>query len=216
TSGAVQLATQVETEGGTLTMKAVTPGGLSAAAMTWTGAHVFQSADASAGEVVAIDLDRASATPAANDLLMALRWKMRDASGGTDIAGKLVAKLLDPTAGSEDAELHALTVVAGALAARRVVGAGGYPPNATGGDKGGDTINARGIYQNGVPHAASDVSIQSGTTHAPALTDHGKTFIYANAAGCTVPLPAASGLFAGWSIRLHNASTGSVIVNRSS
>src|SRR5262249_61812977 len=94
TSGAVQLATQVETEGGTLTTKAVTPGGLSAAAMAWTGAHVFQSAEAGAGEAAAIDLDRASATPPANDLLMALRWKMRDAGGGTDIAATLVAKLL--------------------------------------------------------------------------------------------------------------------------
>ena len=214
--GAVQLATQGETEAGALTTKAVTPGGLALAAMTWTGTHVFQSADAGTGEVVAIDLDRASASPAPNDLLMALRWKMRDSGAGVDIAAKLVAKLLDPTAASEDAELHAFTVVAGALAARLVVGAGIYTPNATGGDKGSDTVNAQGIYQNGVPHAASDVSIQSGTTHSPTLADHGKTFIYTNAAGCTVTLPAASGLFAGWSIGLQNASGGAVTVNRSS
>src|SRR5882724_6878379 len=51
--GAVQLATQVETEGGTSTAKAVTPGGLAPAAMTWTGTHIFQSADAGAGEIIA-------------------------------------------------------------------------------------------------------------------------------------------------------------------
>ncbi len=215
-AGAVQLATQVETEGGASTAKAVTPGGLAPAAMTWTGTHVFQSGDAGAGEIVAIDLDRASATPAANDLLMALRWKMRDAGGGTDFAAKLVAKLLDPTAGSEDAELHFATLVAGTLAARLILGQGLYTPNATGGDKGGDTINAQGVYQNGVPQAASDVSIQAGSTHSPALADHGKTFIYTNAAGCTVTLPAASGLFAGWSIKVISSSAGSITFNRSS
>lgn len=62
--GAVQLATQTETEAGASAAKAVTPAGLAPAAMTWTGAHVFQSSDAGAGEIVAIDLDRASPTPA--------------------------------------------------------------------------------------------------------------------------------------------------------
>src|SRR5882672_12163701 len=150
-AGAVQLATQVETEGGTSTSKAVTPGGLAPAAMTWTGTHVFQSADAGAGEIIAIDLDRASATPAANDLLMALRWKMRDAGGGTDFAAKLIAKLLDPTAGSEDAELQFATLVAGTLAARLILGQGLYTPNAAGGDKGADTINAVELYARGNP-----------------------------------------------------------------
>jgi hypothetical protein len=214
--GAVQLATQVETEGGTLTTKAVTPGGLAPAAMTWTGTHVFQSGDAGAGEVIAIDLDRASATPAANDLLMALRWKMRDAAGGTDFAAKLVAKLLDPTAGSEDAELQFATLVAGTLAARLTLGQGLYTPNATGGDKGVDTINASVIYQDGIPHAASDVSIQSSTAHSPTLADHGKTFIYTNAGGCTVTLPAISGVFSGYAIRIVNSSGGTIILNRSS
>ena len=127
---------------------------------------------------------------------MALRWKMRDAGGGTDFAAKLVAKLLDPTAGSEDAELQFATLVAGTLAARLILGQGLYTPNATGGDKGGDTINAQGIFQNGVPRAASDVSIQSGTAHSPTLADHGKTFIYTNAAGCTVTLPGGE-----WALR---------------
>jgi len=214
--GAVQLATQVETEGGTSTAKAVTPGGLAPAAMTWTGTHVFQSADAGAGEVIAIDLDRASATPAANDLLMALRWKMRDAGGGTDFAAKLVAKLLDPTAGSEDAELQFATLVAGTLAARLILGQGLYTPNASGGDKGADTINASTMYQSGVAVAQSDVSIQSTTTHTPALTDHGKTFIYTNPSGCTVTLPAVSGLFAGFKIRAVVATgAGAVVLNRS-
>src|SRR4029434_6838047 len=107
-------------------------------------------------------------------------------------------------------------LVAGTLATRLVLGQGLYTPNATGGDKGSDSINAQGIYQHRVAHAASDVANQSGTTHSPALADHGKTFIYTNAAGCTVTLPAASGLFAGWSIRVISASAGAVTFNRSS
>jgi len=214
--GAVQLATQTETEAGASAAKAVTPAGLAPAAMTWTGAHVFQSGDSGAGETVAIDLDRASATPAANDLLMALRWKMRDAAGGTDVAAKLVAKLLDPTAGSEDAELQFATLVAGTLAARLILGQGLYTVGAIGGDKGVNTINASGIYQDGVPHAASDVLIQSGATHSPTLADHGKTFVYTNASGCTVTLPVVSGLFSGYSIRIVNSSGGVVTLNRSS
>jgi hypothetical protein len=133
--GAVQLATQAETEAGASAVKAVTPAGLAPALMTWTGTHVFQSADAGAGEIVAIDLDRASPTPAANDLLMALRWKMRDAGGGIDYAAKLVAKLLDTSVGNEDAELQFATLVASTLATRLVLGQGLYTPNATGGTR---------------------------------------------------------------------------------
>jgi hypothetical protein len=201
-AGAVKLASQAETEAGASAAKAVTPAGLAPAAMTWTAAHVFQSADAGAGEIVAIDLDRASTTPAANDLLMALRWKMRDAGGGIDVAAKLIAKLLDPTAGSEDAELQFATLVAGALAARLILGQGLYTPNATGGDKGSDTINAAGYYTNGVPIAASEV-IVSGTSASPSLVDHGKVYI-PSAAGFTLTLPAVSGLFNGYKIGLQN------------
>jgi hypothetical protein len=215
-AGAVQLATQAETEAGASAAKAVTPAGLAPAAMTWTGPHVFQSADAGAGEIVAIDLDRASATPAANDLLMALRWRMRDGAGGTDIAAKLVAKLLDPAAGNEDAELQFATLVAGSLAARLVLGQGLYAAGAVGGDKGANTINASGLYQDGIPHAASDLVLQSGATHSPTLADHGKTFIYTNAGGCVVTLPAIAGLFSGFKIGAIVASgAGAVTFNRS-
>jgi len=212
--GAVQLATQVETEGGSSTAKAITPGGLAPAAMTWTGTHVFQSGDAGAGEIVAIDLDRASATPAANDLLMALRWKMRDGAGGTDVAAKLVAKLLDPTAGSEDAELQFATLVAGTLAARLVLGNGLYTPNAVGGDKGADTINAVELYARGNALGYHTVVTQSGTTYTLVQNDLNATVKFTNVGGCTVTLPSIAAVGAGWRVRLHNASGGDVTVQR--
>jgi hypothetical protein len=214
-AGAVQLASAVETGEGSSAAKAVTPAGLAAAEMTWTAPHVFRSVDAGAAEAVAIDLDRASPTPAANDLLMALRWKMRDAGGGTDVAAKLVAKLLDATAGSEDAELQFATLAAGAVAARLILGQGLYTPGAAGGDKGADTINAQAIYQNGVPHAMSDV-IVTGTSASPALADHGKLYIPTDA-GFALTLPALSGLFNGYKLGLHNqCSSGACLATRSS
>jgi hypothetical protein len=214
TSGAVQLATQVETEGGTTTTKAITPGVLAPAAMTWTGTHVFQSSDPGPGEIVAIDLDRASATPAANDLLMALRWRMRDGGGGSDFAAKLVAKLLDPTAGNEDAELQFATLVAGTLATRPILGQGLYTPSAIGGDRGADTINASSCYTNGILMASSDV-IVSGVSATPNLADHGKMYI-PTGGGFSITLPALSSLFNGYRVGLQNQiSSGTCVANRS-
>ncbi len=211
--GAVQLAAQADVEAGSAPAKAVTPAGLSPAAMTWTGPHVFRSADAGADEKIGIDLDRASATPAANDLLMALRWLMRDVGGGTDVAAKLVAKLVDPTAGNEDAELQFATIVAGTLAARLIVGQGLYTPGAVGGDKGTDTINATRYYMNGTLVAASEV-IVTGTSATPSPTDHGKLYI-PTGAGFTLTLPALSGLFNGYKIGLQNhIASGSCVANR--
>jgi hypothetical protein len=169
TSGAVRLATQAETEAGSTATKAVTPAGLAPAAMTWSGAHVFRSADASADEKAAIDLDRASPTPAANDLLMALRWLMRDAGGGTDVAAKLVARLLDPTAGSEDAELAFHSLVSGALAERMTLGQGLKVGNPTGGDPGPGKINAADVQVNGASIAfapASEAEMEAATSTA--------------------------------------------------
>jgi hypothetical protein len=157
-AGAVPLASQSEIEAGASTAKAVTPGGLAPAAMTWTGKHSFRSADAGAGEIAAIDLDRASATPAANDLLMALRWLMRDGGGGTDVAAKLVARLLDPTAGSEDAELGFFSLAGGALAERMTLGQGLKLGAPTGGDPGAGKINAVDLQVNGVSIATAPAS----------------------------------------------------------
>lgn len=213
--GGVQLATQVETESGALTTKAITPGALAPAAMTWTGAHVFQSSDPGAGEIAAIDLDRASASPAANDLLMALRWKMRDGGGGTDIAAKLVAKLLDPLAGSEDAELQFATLVAGSLAARLILGQGLYTPSAAGGDKGTDTINAVELYARGNPLGYHAISTQSGASYTVVQGDLNTTVKLTNGAGCTVNLPTAAVVGGGWRVRLWNASGADVAVQRS-
>lgn len=217
TPGAVQLASSTETGEGSLTGKAVTPAGLAAAAMIWGSPHIFRSLDSGATEVAAIDLDRASSAPAANDLLMALRWKMRDSGGGTDVAAKLVAKLLDATTGSEDAELCFHSLANGGLQERMTLGQGLKVGAPNGGDLGAGSINAVHYYSNGVRVPTSDVEVVSGTTHAPVVTDHGKTFVYTHVSGCTVTLPEIATVFAGYRVALVNESSGgAILVNRSS
>ncbi len=213
-AGAVELATQAEIEVGGDATRAVTPAGLAPAAMTWTGAHVFRSGDAGAGEVTAIDLDRASASPAASDMLMALRWLMRDSGGGTDVAAKIAARLLDPAAGSEDAELLFSSLVAGTLAARLAVGRGLYTAGAAGGDKGPDTLNASEVHARGNPLGYQAVGVQAGATYALVQNDIATTVKLTNAAGCTVTLPAIAAVGAGWRVRLMNAGGGDVTVQR--
>lgn len=98
-----------------------------------------------------------SASPAANDEATLERFTIRNATPADKIAFELVARLLDVTAGSEDAELRWKTAVAGTLAERLRLGAGLYTPGATGGDKGTDTINATTLYVGGVAIDASSV-----------------------------------------------------------
>jgi hypothetical protein len=214
TPGGVQLASAAETGAGVSATKAVTPAALAAAPMVWTAGHVFRSTDGGAGEIAAIDLDRASATPAAGDLLMSLRWLMRDAGGGADVAARILARLLDPTAGSEDAELHFATLVAGALATRLVLGQGLYTPNAPGGDKGADTIGALELYARGNPLGYQAVAAQAGATCTLVQNDLNAVVKLTNAAGCTVTLPSIAAVGAGWRVRLLNASGGDAIVQR--
>lgn len=126
------------------TAGALNAAALLAAANIFTGVNTIRSSDGGAGEIVALDLDRASASPAANDLLMALRWLMRDGGAGTDVAVKLLAKLLDPTAASEDAELEFHTVQAGVLTIAAVLGKGLRLGAPTGGDPAAGFLNAAG------------------------------------------------------------------------
>ena len=63
--------------------------------------------------------------------------------------GEINVYILDPTSGSEDAIIRFRTVAAGAAAYRFIISDGIYTANATGGDKGTDTINASDFYDDG-------------------------------------------------------------------
>jgi hypothetical protein len=76
------------------------------------------SADAGAGQGPTLTLDRASASPAAADLLGALAFQGRSATGTPRGYAGLLADILDATNGAEDGRLLFQTAVAGALATR--------------------------------------------------------------------------------------------------
>lgn len=156
--------------------------------------------------------DHSSASPANNDIIWKRSHSGRDSGGGTDVYAEDQVVISDTTAASEDAIRKFRVKIAGTLADRFLVGGGGYTPSVT--DKGADTLNATGLYLNNTLVAASDVSIQSGAAHSPVLADHGKTFIYTNAGGCTITLPAIAGLFAGWSIGIVSMSAAAITANR--
>lgn len=108
------------------------------------------SADAGATAGPNLTLDRNSASPAASDVLGAIPFKGRDSGAGTDTYAQIQGEIVDPTATSEDGQLSLQTAVAGTLATRGYVRNGLVMGSATGGDRGAGTINATGIYDDGV------------------------------------------------------------------
>lgn len=112
------------------------------------------SADAGAGAGPTLSLDRDSASPAASDVLGEIPFRGRDSGAGINIYARAYGVIIDPTAASEDGEFRIDTVIAGTEANRLRVGAGVYTPNATGGDKGVDTVNAQALYNDGIPVGA--------------------------------------------------------------
>jgi hypothetical protein len=80
------------------------------------------SADAGSGEGPTLTLDRASASPAASDLLGALAFQGRSTTGAARGYARLLAGILDPTNASEDGRLQFQTAIAGTLATRLTLG----------------------------------------------------------------------------------------------
>lgn len=96
-------------------------------------------------------LDRATPSPTDGDLLGQLEYTGRNSSATLFVAARILAKLLDKTAGSEDIELHFNTAVNGAIATRFALGQGLYAEGLT--DKGLGSVNALEFYRNGTPIA---------------------------------------------------------------
>lgn len=120
------------------------------AANTFTDDQTLENTDAGASQAPAFALYRNSASPAVDDLLGVLKFDGKD-DGGTRLTyASLTTKILDPVNTSEDAELRLRTVVASTQADRVRIAQGLYTPNATGGDKGADSINASAVYDDNV------------------------------------------------------------------
>lgn len=147
------------------------PGGLAilAAANTFTATQTIQSSDDGAAVGPILILDRASASPAASDLIGYIMFRGKDAGGNNVAYGEITTQINDTTDGSEDAEMLFGTVIAGANASRMYVGSGMYMAGATGSAQGAGTINAQEYYKNGLRatrHLISTITTTSGTTHS--------------------------------------------------
>lgn len=141
-----------------------------AVANTFTANQTITSTDAGATGPQLI-LYHDSASPAASDTIGQYRFDGEDSAGNTETYAKWFGEIVDPTSTSEDGRIGAQTVIAGALATRLYIGHGAYTANATGGDKGADTINASAIYDDGVQLKNGLVAIERKTGTSTASYD---------------------------------------------
>lgn len=119
-------------------------------ANTFTATQTITSTDAGAGVAPILILHRNSASPAVNDLLGDLRFLGESDTSVARIYGRIFGRIVDPTNASEDGGLTFRTMVAGTDSERILIRQGLFTPSATGGDQGVDTINASGVFDDGV------------------------------------------------------------------
>lgn len=106
----------------------------------------FKSSDASAAEGPTIPLFRDSASPAASDIMGAIRFDGRSSTAVQRAYAKILALLVDPTNAAEVGQLEFYTMAAGALARRVAIKQGLIVGSPTGGDKGVGTLNLVDLY----------------------------------------------------------------------
>lgn len=128
------------------------------------------STDPSATAGPTLTLDRASASPAVNDIIGEALYSGRNDTGLVVTYNDIIAKILDPTTASEDGTLVLRAAIAGALTAIMTVGPGVQIGAPTGGDKGAGTLNvASGLFDGGFRTGMA--LLTSGTVAAAATLD---------------------------------------------
>lgn len=129
-----------------------------------------------------LPLERISASPAANDLLADIIWRGRDSGGNQTNYLSIVGRLLDPTDGSEDAELFVEAMIAGAVTEILKMGNGFQIGSPTGGYKGVGTVNLTEVYKNGVPSWTSVVKTSDESTNTDTTLNDDAALLFAMAA----------------------------------
>lgn len=144
---------------------------------TWSGVNEFVTSssgmanllvtcnndDATAGPFVTVY--RNSASPAANDQLGTFSFDGEDSAGNYQNYGLMRFLIGSPTSGSESGIFNFVCQNAGTFASRVRISAGLYTTNATGGDKGADSINAKAVYDDSVLLCAPVEFMKSGTVN---------------------------------------------------
>lgn len=108
------------------------------------------STDAGAGVGPTLTLIRNSASPASADLLGAVSWSGTNTSASLVQCAFIEPQLVNPVAGAEQTTLNFGTRNAGSVGTTMTLGAGLQVGAPTGGDQGSGTVNATGLYVNGV------------------------------------------------------------------
>lgn len=147
-------------------------------ANTWSANQTISTNTVSAGSQLIIEavedsatagpgiaFRRTSTTPAAADALAFFNFQGRDSGGNNLTYGSMNCFIIDPTDGSEDGRFAIQTQLAGTLDVRLNVAGGVYTKNATGGDKGVDTINAKAVYDDSVLLCAPVEFMKSSTVN---------------------------------------------------
>ncbi len=127
--------------------------------------QTFVSTNAGATEGPGINLDRLSASPAAADVMGAIRLKGRDAAGNLTTYSKISAEIVDPAEGSEDGRLVIATMIAGAAGDRFIIGAGLFADGNT--DPGAGKIDADGLLISGLQVEATKLDTPQAATSTP-------------------------------------------------
>jgi hypothetical protein len=150
-AGAWQMVSQLGNAsvqaGGALTITETTGTGTLAGT---TGLLTVQRNDSGATGA-GLHLYQNSGTVAVNDTPSFINHIGMDSGGNITIYAQDSSTILDATNGSEDGMRTVSTMVAGTFAARWNVAQGSWMAGATSTDKGVGTINAVGVYANGIP-----------------------------------------------------------------
>lgn len=144
---------------------------------TWSAVNEFVTSSSGAANVLVtcnnddavagpfVTVYRNSASPAVNDQLGTFSFDGKDSAGNYQNYGLMRFLIGSPTSGSESGIFNFVCSNAGTFASRVRISAGLYTTNATGGDKGADTINAKAVYDDSVLLCAPVEFMKSGTVN---------------------------------------------------
>lgn len=115
--------------------------------------------DIAAASALFFLISQLSTTPADGDFLGQVEFHGNSDALVSSHFAEIVAQALDVTAGTKDGALHLKTTVNDVRGIRLSMAQGVYTPSATGGDKGADTINAKDVYDDGLPLRGTPIAV---------------------------------------------------------
>lgn len=142
---------------------------------TWSAAQTISSTsvgtlltvsytDAGASLGPTISLNRSSPTPSVDDTLGRIAYLGKNADDVSTVYADIAAQIDSTATGSEDGRLLLRTAINGSLQSVATLKSGIVLSDATGGDQGDGTLNAKGIFINGTELPIADYYESSNQT----------------------------------------------------